>query len=70
MLSDEEAKQLVEDARKMAREWSKIIRTDKDPARRQQAKRWWATILRILEYSKQVRDMYRRGRRGKLFRDS
>jgi hypothetical protein len=53
MLTDEEAKQLVKDVGKMAKELASISRTDKDPARRAQAKRWWDTLMRVTGYAKQ-----------------
>ncbi|MBZ5667540.1 MAG: hypothetical protein LAO30_23445 [Acidobacteriia bacterium] len=62
MLTDEEVDQLVKDVGKMAREIAEIARSDKDPARRAQAKRWQDTIMRETEYAIQCRDNARRGR--------
>jgi hypothetical protein len=56
MLTDEEAVQLVEDVGQMARELAEIARSDKDPARRAQAERWWRTMIRESEYAIQCRD--------------
>jgi hypothetical protein len=53
MLSDEAGKQLVKDVGQMAEELASISRTDKDPARRAQAKRWWETLMRLTECARQ-----------------
>lgn len=55
MLNDEEAKQLVDDAGRMARELQLITKSDPDTKRREQAKRWLSTIRRMADYAVQCR---------------
>jgi hypothetical protein len=58
----EQVDQLIEDTRKMVRELAQIARSDRDPARRQQAQRWLDTIIKFAEYALRCRDNARRGR--------
>jgi len=60
MLTAVEVDQLIADVKRMAEELAEISRTDKDATRRLQAKRWWNTLARTIEYAGQVRDMYRK----------
>ncbi len=62
MLTDEEVDQLIKDSKQMARELVQIARSDKHLARRQQAQRWWDTLIKFADYAVECRDSARRRR--------
>lgn len=62
MLTDAEVDQLIADVKQMTQELNQIAKSDHDATRRKQAERWLSTLGRTIDYSAQVRDLYKGGR--------